>query len=78
METGNDKLKVAVSSIKVIGKVEKRDGSFGTWDGNPHVSGKTKRIHDYVLDEGQKHALKEAAGFCPVSLVVLGISHPWV
>lgn len=60
LETTNGKLRLFVSSKKVLTRVENYEASFRTPDGQLHVTRKTARIYERVLDDGQESALKES------------------
>ena len=60
METTNGRLRLVVSSRKVLARVEDYDVSFRTSDGQLHVSKKKAMIYDYVLDEAQARTLSES------------------
>ena len=60
METTNGKLRLFVSSKKVLARVENYEVSFRTPDGQLHVTRKAARIYERVLDEGQESALRES------------------
>jgi hypothetical protein len=60
LETTNGKLRLFVSSRKVLTRVENYDVSFRTPDGQLHVTRKAARIYERVLDDGQESALRES------------------
>ncbi len=60
METVNGKLQLVISSKKVLVRVERVEDSFMTWDGQVRVNRRRVKVYDYVFDDSQARALKEA------------------
>jgi hypothetical protein len=60
MERTNGKLQLIISSKKVLARIERFDVSTPGWNGQLYVSRRTVKVFDYVLDESQVRALKEA------------------
>jgi hypothetical protein len=60
MERTNGELRLIISSKKVLVRIERFDVSMPGWNGQLYVSRRTAKVFDYVLDESQVRALKEA------------------
>jgi hypothetical protein len=60
MEKTNGKLQLIISSRKVLTRIERFDVSTPGWNGQLYVSRRTAKVFDYVLDESQVLAVKEA------------------
>jgi hypothetical protein len=60
MEKTNGKLQLIISSKKVLARIERFNVYAPGWNGQLYVSRRTAKVFDYVLDEPQVRALKEA------------------
>jgi hypothetical protein len=60
MEKTNAKLRLIISSKKVLARIERFDVSTPGWNGQLYASRRTAKVFDYVLDESQVRALREA------------------
>ena len=59
-DSTNGRLKLVLSSKKVLARVDLVEDSLLAWDGTVRVRKRRVRVYDYVLNEKQASALSEA------------------
>jgi hypothetical protein len=74
MEKTNGKLELTVSSKKVLARIERFDVSTTGLNGQLYSSRSTAEVFDYVLDESQVRAPKEAEDLAARSGLVLEVT----
>ncbi|HUH99825.1 MAG TPA: hypothetical protein VLY65_02170 [Nitrososphaerales archaeon] len=77
MKNTNAKLQLVLRSRKLLVRVDDVKDSFMTWDGRMRTQRRRIKVYDYVLDDGQERALREAkelAGKSGLDLVVVDVT----
>lgn len=73
-EATNGRLRLVLSSKKVLARVELVEDSLLAWDGTVRVRRKRVRVYDYILNEKQTSALSEARAMAARAGLVLEVT----
>jgi hypothetical protein len=75
LKTTNSKLQLVVRSKKVLARIERFDVPVTTEDGRVRfINRGTLKVYDYLFDEGQARALREASELAKRSGIVLEVT----
>jgi len=74
MEETSGKMKLILTSRKVLVRVEQVEDRFMTWDGQVRVNRRRVKVYDYLFDEAQSQALREARELASKSGMALEVT----